>query len=63
MLLLLLFVDCQKRAVVIEVASVINFGSVGSGRCWFVYELIHPLTIYTLVTGMAGVASLGGDCI
>ena len=37
--------------------------SVGSGRCWFVYELIHPPTIDTLVTGMALVASLVADCI
>ena len=37
-------------SILIEVSRRI-VGSVGSGRCWFVYQ-IYPPTIDTLVTGM-----------
>ena len=44
--------DKEKLIRFDEVASVIKlWGSVGSGCCWFVYQ-IHPPTIDTLVTGM-----------
>ena len=44
--------DKEKLIRFDEVASVIKlWGSVGSGRCWFVYQ-IYPPTIDTLVTGM-----------
>ena len=37
-------------------------GSVGSGRCWFVYQ-IHPPTIDTLVTGMTPVRMWDVTCL